>query len=296
MVSYSTGDDDEPNRASAAILRLLDPIEIIERLPPTVFPVSAKLQLDRTRRDDHAYKDYRPPDYPVEVRVPIESPYIPETTIYYDNPAERPPKNVTPTTTADFIDGLKEIANHLEEDTKTDPQRLYLNGLCVVEVPSQYITFDDGAHAVKPELYEENAEMTLAYFQKDGSVSAHQVRGDLDEALPGETRSPLELVRLDEVTAKPSRLGRGTTQRSGRTRYFTEREAEKSGSLDATPAIWQVNRLQQSGDSTRPLSKVLNELDRFLPALCETDLIRELTFVGRTQTVERFYAEQVLTR
>jgi hypothetical protein len=296
MAQYNMSDGDDTDRASAAILRFLDPIEIIEKLPPTVFPVSAKLQLDRTRRDDYAYEDYRPPDYPVEVRVPVEAPYIPETTIYYDNPAERPPKNVTPTSTADFISGLKEIANHLEEETKTDPQRLYLTGLCVVEVPSQYLTFDNGARAVKPALYEENAGMTLAYFQKDGSLSAHQVREDLDEALPGETRSPLELVRLDEVTAKPSRLGRGTTQRSGRTRYFTEREAEKSGSLDATPAIWQVNRLQQPGDDTRPLSTVIDEFDRFLPGLAETDLIRELTFVGQTRTVERFYAEQVLTR
>ncbi|MDQ2051687.1 hypothetical protein RBH26_14500 [Natronolimnohabitans sp. A-GB9] len=287
---------DDTERAAAAILRVLDPIEIIESLPPTVFPVSAKIQLDRTSREDHAYRDYRPPDYPVEVRVPAEAPYIPETTVHFDNPAERPPKNAHPVSTAEFVDGLEEIANHLEEDTATDPQRLYLTGICIAEVPSQYLTFDDGAHAVKPALYEENAEMTIAYFQKDNSLSAHNVREDLDEALPGETRTPLELIRLDEVIAKPSRLGRGTTRRAGRARYFTEHEAEKAGSVDTTPAIWQVKRLRRPGDGSRPLEAVLDEYYRFLPGLAETDLIRELTFVGQTRTVERFYAEQVLSR
>lgn len=287
---------DETERAAAAILRVLDPIEIIESLPPTVFPVSAQIQLDRTSREDHAYRDFRPPDYPVEVRVPAEAPYIPETTVHFGNPAERPPKNANPVSTAEFVGGLEEIAKHLEEETTTDPQRLYLTGICVVEVPSRYLTFDSGAHGVKPDLYEENAEMTLAYFQKDNSLSAHDVREDLEEALPGETRTPLELIRLDEVTAKPSRLGRGTTRRAGRARYFTEREAEKAGSVDATPAIWQVKRLRRPGDDTRPLETVLDEYHRFLPALSETDLIRELTFVGQTRTVERFYAEQVLSR
>ena len=288
--------NNDTERAAAAILRVLDPIEIIKSLPPTVFPVSAKIQLDRTSREDHAYRDYRPPDYPVEVRVPTESPYIPETTVHFDNPAERPPKNAHAVSISDFIDGLEEIADHLEEDTATDPQRLYLTGICIVEVPSQYLTFDNGAHAVKPALYEENAEITIAYFQKDNSLSAHNVREDLDEALPGETRTPLELIRLDEVTAKPSRLGRGTTRRAGRSRYFTEKEAEKAGSVEATPAIWQVKRLRRPGDGTRPLETVLDEYYRFLPGLAETDLIRELTFVGQTRTVERFYAEQVLSR
>jgi hypothetical protein len=286
----------ETERAAAAILRVLDPIEIVESLPPTVFPVSAKIQLDRTSREDHAYHNFRPPDYPVEVRVPAEVPYIPEITVHFDNPAERPPKNASPVRATEFVDGLKEIAEHLEEETITDPQRLYLTGICVVEIPSRYLTFDNGSHAVKPALYEENAGMTLAYFQKDNSLSAHDVREDLKEALPGETRTPLELIRLDEVTAKPSRLGRGTTRRAGRARYFTEREAEKAGSVDSTPAIWQVKRLRRPGDDTRPLETVLDEYHRFLPALSETDLIRELTFVGQTRTVEQFYAEQVLSR
>jgi len=284
------------DRAVTAILRILDPIEVIESLPPTAFPVSAKVHLDRASREDYPYETYRPPDYPVEVRVPAEAPYIPETTVYFDNPAERPPKNAHVVSSGEFVDGLEEIATHLEEDTATDPQRLYLTGLCVVEVPPRYLTFDDGEHAVKPALYEENAEMTLAYFQKDNSLSAHDVREELEEALPGETRTPLELIRLDEVTAKPSRLGRGTTQQAGRARYFTEREAEKSDDLDASPAIWKVNRLRRASDTARPLEAVIEEYERFLPALAETELLRELTFIGETRTVERFYAEQVLSR
>lgn len=289
----NTGDTE---RTAAAILRLLDPIEVLESLPPTVFPISLQLQLDRTRGADQPYQDYQTPEYSIEVRKPSESPYIPQTTVHFDNPAERPPKGANPVTITEFIQDLEEIADHLENDTITDPQRLYLTGLSVVEVPSQYLTFDDGAHAVKPDLYEENADMTIAYFKKDNSLSAHNVREDLEEALPGETRTPLELIRLDEVTAKPSRLGRGTSRRAGRARYFTEREAEQSDYYDAIPGIWQVKRLQRPGDDTRPLERVLDEYGRFLPALSETDLIRELTFVGQTRTVERFYAEQVLSR
>jgi len=291
-----TGDADETERTAAAIIRLLDPIEVLESLPPTVFPVSLQLQLDRTSGADQAYQDYRQPEYPVEVRKPSEAPYIPKTTVHFDNPAERPPKGADPKAPAEFIEGLEEIADHLENETITDPQRLYLTGLSVVEVPPRYLTSDDGSHAVKPDLYEENAELTIAYFQKDNSLSAHNVREDLEEALPGETRTPLELIRIDEVTAKPSRLGRGTTRQAGRARYFTEREAEKSDRYEDIPSIWQVNRLQRPGDDTRSLERVLDEYERFLPALSETDLIRKLTFVGRTRTVERFYAEQVLSR
>lgn len=294
MGARNTGEKTE--RAAAAILRLLDPIEVIESLPPTVFPVSAKIHLGRTSRDDHAYQDYRPPKYPVEVRRPAEAPYIPETTVHFDNPAERPPKNATPVSTADFVDGLNEIADHLESETPTDPQRLYLTGLCAVEVPSQYLTFEDGSHGVKPALYDEHAGMTMAYFQKDNSLSAHRVREELDDALPGETRTPLELIRIDEVTAKPSRLGRGTARQAGRARYFTDREAAKAGKTDATPGIWKIKRLRRPGDDARPLETVLSEYDRFLPALAETDLLKELTFVGQTRTTERFFAEQVLSR
>jgi hypothetical protein len=292
----ATDDTDDEDRTVAAILRLLDPIEVVESLPPTVFPVSAQIQLDRTSVTDEVYQDFSPPEYPVEVRTPAAVPYIPQTTVYFDNPAERPPKNASPESIADFIIGLEKIANHLDNETVTDPQRLYLTGLCVAEVPPRYLIAEDGEHAVKPAFYEENADMTIAYFQKDNSLSAHSVREELEESLPGETRTPLELIRLDEVTTKPSRLGRGTTRRAGRARYFTESEAEKADLLEATPSIWQVKRLQRTGDDTRPLETIIDEYDRFLPALAETDLIRKLTFVGETRTVERFYAEQVLDR
>ena len=228
----TTGTAEDDDRTAAAILRLLDPIEVLESLPPTVFPVSAKIQLDRTSVTDQVYQDYNPPEYPVEVRVPADVPYIPQSTVYFDNPAERHPKNTSPVPVDDFIEGLEEIADHLERETITDPQRLYLTGLCVVEVPPQYLLVEEGKHGVKPAFYEENAEMTLAYFQKDNSLSAHSVREELEESLPGETRSPLELIRLDEVVAKPSRLGRGTTRRAGRARYFTEKEAEKAGFIE----------------------------------------------------------------
>ncbi|MFC4553609.1 MULTISPECIES: hypothetical protein [Halorussus] len=185
--------------------------------------------------------------------------------------------------------------DYLDEETRTDPNRLKLVGICFVEIPARYLSSKNGEHVADPDIYSENGDMTLAYFQKDSSLSAHNVRDDLGDALPDRSRSPLQLTRVDEVTAKPSRAARTTTQQASRCQYYTDSEADAYNSLDATPAIWQARRVSSPTDSVRPLTPVVNDLDAFLPALAETDLLEAVTFTGHTQSQERFYAEDILS-
>jgi len=284
----------ETKQEQAVILGKLDPASVIEKLPPTVFPVTAKVALERSYTGDSPHADYRSPEYPVDVRVPTETPYIPEQTVYFDNPAERPPDGVTAWRPAEFVDSIVELTEFFENETRATTDRLYLTGLCVVEVPSLYLTYDAGQQAAEPGLYEENGEMTLAYFKKDSSLTAHKVREHLGDALPGETRTPLQLTRLDEVYAKPSRTGRGTVGDAGRRRYFSEREAAKSNNEEMIPGIWKADRVASSSESFRPLDSVVNELDQFLPAFTDSELPETVTFQGTVEESERFFAETIL--
>jgi len=283
----------QKSRERAIILEEIDPVSVIESLPPAVFPVTAKLELSRSSTDDSTHSTYNTPDYPVDMRVPTEDPYIPTQTVYFDNPAERPPDGATSWSPVDFVEKIEDLAAGFESETGLAPD-LYLSGLCVVELPSRYISFDQGQRAANPMLYEENAEMTLAYFAKDSSLTAHQVREDLGDALPGETRTPMQLTRLDEVHAKPSLIGRDTVGKAGRRRYYSEREAAKSGKESLTPAIWMTNRVGGPAESFRPLDAVISELDEFLPSFTDTSLPQTVTFQGETEETERFYAEAII--
>jgi len=132
------------------------------------------------------------------------------------------------------------------------------------------------------------------HFQKDSSLTAHQVREDLGDALPGETRTPMQLTRLDEVYAKPSRIGRDTVGKPSRRRYYSDREATKSGNESMTPAIWMVDRIGGAAESYRPLDTVISELDQFLPVLAGSSLPKTVTFHGSIEETERFYAEAII--
>jgi len=282
------------SRERAIILEELDPISVVESLPPAVFPVTAKLELNRSSTDDSHHPEYRTPDYPIDMCVPTEDPYIPTQTVYFDNPAERPPSSASAWRPTEFIDKIEEVIDFYENETNLPAENLYLTGLGIVEIPSRYLSFDQGQPVADPKLYEENAGMTLAYFQKDSSLTAHQVREDLGDALPGETRTPMQLTRLDEVTAKPSRIGRDTVGKAGRRRYYSDREATKSGNEEMTPAIWMVDRVDGAAEESRPLDSVITEIDQFLPALTDTSLLQTVTFQGSIEETERFYAEAII--
>lgn len=286
--------DSETERT--VILEGFDPLEVVDSLPRTVFPVTAQVKLSRSSGNDVTDSTFRPPEYPVSLRKPKDTPYIPPTTIHFDNPAERPPDRKSVWKPHEFRDRFGDILVHLEEETGTDPDRTSLAGLCVVEIPPRYLTSDEGQPVAKPALYEEEGEMTMLYFQQSSGFTAHMVREELGDALPGKKRSPLQLTRMDEVIAKPSRASRDTRMEAGRARYYTEPEAEKAGKRGAIPGIWKLSDVSYTGDSARPLDGVLTDLDQFAPAFAETDLLKHVTFRGRTQEQEKFYAEQVLSQ
>lgn len=183
-----------------------------------------------------------------------------------------------------------------DEETEVDTERLYLTGLCVVEIPAQYVTSRDGEVVPTHSLYKEQGKMTLAYFRKESSLSAHRVRSELEDALPGETRTPLQLTQLSEVHAKEVKSDRTTRMKSGRTRYFTHSEADKYGKPELTPGIWKLQRITGANETTRPLEPVLPEINQFIPSLSNTDLMQRVTFTGETYEREQFLAENVLTQ
>lgn len=279
----------------AVLLDTYDPVTVLETLPRTVFPVTARVKLGRTKGNDTTYTAHDQATPPVEARLPVPEPYIPETTIYFDNPAERPPTNATAWASRECATALTDLCDHFDTETNVDPDRFRLQGLCLAELPAQYLTTNNGHPVASPTLYEEHGSMTLTYFQPDRSLAAHATRDALEQALPGQTRSPLQLTRLDEVTAKPARAGRETTQHASRCQYYTDAEAEQHNDLSRTPAVWKLDRTTASYESARPLDTILSDLDEFCPTIADADLLRHVTFTGETDTHERFYADDVLS-
>ena len=288
----------EPSATTrAALLTDHDPRSVLDRLPNTVFPMRVKLKLSRARDTDTPHETFSGSDYPVDVQQP-QTPYIPETTVYFENPARRPRDGASLWQPDEFSDRLTEILDHLDETTPVTPDDLTLLELETVEVPAHFVTSDPetGNIIVKPDLYEKNAKLRIACFQKEGSLTATNVRDRLEDALPGETRTPTRLTRIEEVHAKPSRQGRTTTGSAGRAKYYTETDAEQVDSLDLTPAVYQLQRLSDDSDRTRPLAPVLSELDSLLPDLLKhcPDLVATVKFVGEERERTQFHANEVL--
>ncbi|TMT78032.1 hypothetical protein E2L06_18325 [Haloterrigena sp. H1] len=295
--SETSKTESEAERQDAVVFDESDPLGAVECLPPTVFPVTVSLELGRTTSSDKTHTQLSTPNYPVDVRVP-QGPYIPESTVHFDNPAERPPRNTEPWSPAEFENALADLLSSLDEEDHVDTDRLYLTGLTVAELPPRFVTQDEttGQSVASPDLYTNEGEMTLGTFSRDGTLSAARVREDLDTAMPGQSHSPPQLVQITEVTAKPSRSSRQTQGSAGRRRYYTESEAERAGKVDAVPGVWKMDSIASYGESYRSLNGVLSSIDRFFPALSEEDVLQSLSFRGQRETRERFYAEEVIQR
>ena len=63
-------------KAQSIVLTESSPKSIIDQLPQDVWPVTAKLTLDRSSTHDTSHEQYTTPDYPVEVRQPRGVPSI----------------------------------------------------------------------------------------------------------------------------------------------------------------------------------------------------------------------------
>lgn len=277
----------------AVVLTEHDPVTVVDELPRCVFPVTATVELQRSIADDEPYEDLHPPEFPVEVREPESVPYVPETTVCFDNPAERAPDGERAWEPREFVASMNDVATQLG-DSPTDPDDIRLTGLVVAELPPRYLTSVDGTPWAKQALFEEGGDITLGYLRKHGSLTAHEIREELGDGLPGETRAPLQLVQVSEVTAKQSLASRETVQAAGRTRYYTEPEAEKAGRPGDAPKHWKTERVQGPREEARSLDAVITDVDAFLPQFSEAEFVQSMTFDGRTVDRERFYAEDVL--
>lgn len=282
----------------AALLTDHDPLSVLDILPSNVFPMRLKLGLPRARGADTTDSTYQSPSFPVNVHQPT-APYIPEQTVYFDNPAERVPDKTIAWSETEFREKLTEELAHLEEEYPiVNTGTLALQELDVVEIPSHFLTTDSstGDLVAKPDLYERNGEMTMVRFAKERSLSATDVRDSIEEALPGETRTPTRLTRIKQVQAKPSRHGRTTSVSGGRAQYYTETDAEKNNDLSLTPAVYQLEELNVADDRNRPLSLVLDSLEELIPSISEEtgDLVMAVKFAGEEREHTVFHAKEVL--
>lgn len=292
-MSIATTDSE---KSRAILLTEHHPLTVLDALPEAVFPVSATLTMRRTREADAEHPEFRQPQTPVTVYTPTTA-YIPETTVYFENPAERAPRNRKAWRVRSFFEELERVISEMSEAPGVSDDDLQLLGLEVVEVPVHLLTTDSetGATVVKPDLYDRQADLRLARFERVGGLQATAVREELAEALPGESRTPTRLTEVREVTAKPARHSRDTQGRAGTARYYTERDAEQVDDLSLTPATHRLRSEARPGDRSRPLSPILSELDSVLPELAGTDdLLRRVTFRGKTVQREVFHAEEVL--
>lgn len=158
----------ETSSRGAVILDESDPRTVIERLPNTVFPVMIRFALQKSTSGDRTHESLRTPDYPVDVRIP-QGAYIPQSTVYFDNPAERPPRNAAAWRPREFVDSLSELLDEIEDSPHVDPDRLQFTDLCVAEIAPRYTTSDPqtGDTVATPELYGDQGDITLGYFRRE---------------------------------------------------------------------------------------------------------------------------------
>lgn len=268
------------------------PITLLENLPNPVFPVKLTIRCPPTRDGDSNHPTYSQPEYPVDTAVP-QAPYIPQHTVYFDNPASRPPADKQVWGTQEFIDTFSEQLDALTDQRTEDAVPTRVLSATFVEIPYTYLTTDQetGNPVAKPDLFEDEAEFTIVEFSPDGGVSATRIRDEI-EGLAGESVSPTRLTRMVEATAKPTRRGRGTQQNPSRTRYYTESEAEKTGDLSRTPAIYAVDGV---AGETRPLSPIVQSLGEFIPQLAQTDEIMDSAkLTGENREKTTFIAENII--
>lgn len=268
-----------------ALLADMHVTSLVERLPSNVFPVAAGITMRRETADDNVFLDYKPPEYPVPIRNP-EGAYIPDTTVYFDNPAEVADSSRKTWKYHEFVDAFREQLNEVQELGATPEDRIYITHLRVVEIPPAYVTSDGGHPAASPRLFQNEGEMTIGYFTKFSELSANEIQETLGDAMPDEMRKPLRLNRIDEVTAKPYD-GSGTQSKR---RYYTDGQAESAQSLDKVPKIWAAQS-SAHGRDTRPLSVAVQQLNKFFPALSDAEFLIRFKLYGKERSSSIFVAD-----
>lgn len=286
---HSPGITDE---LQIAYLREVHPIPLLENLPAPVFPVKLTIECPPTRNSDSSHPEYSAPEYPVNTAIP-QTPYIPRSTVYFDNPASRPPAGSQVWKPKEFISALSAQLNAITDDRRQTELPTRVLSATFVEIPYVYLTTDQqtGQPVAKPDLFNNEAEFSLIEFAPDGGVSAAHIQDEID-GLAGESVSPRRLRQLVVATAKPTRHEQGTQHRPSRTRYYTETEADNTGELSRTPAVYAVDDV---AGETRPLSPIIKNLDNCLPQLAQADdIVASATLAGETREKKTFIAEEII--
>ncbi len=263
---------------------------LMEDLPPTVFPVSASITMRRSTSEDRLYNTYCPPEYPVPVREPVGA-YIPDTTVYFDNPALVADERRKTWKYHKFTEKFEEQLAEIDELGPNAMDKLYLTGLRLVELPATYISSESGHRVADESLYQDEAEMTIGRFEKYTELSAAAIREELGDALPGDTEKPLRLTQIQEVTAKPYQ-GAGT---GSKRRYYTGGQADSYGSAEKAPRVWSIDESSTADEINEqlPLRTALDKAELFFPALSETEFFRSVKFYGHTETGTAFVADDM---
>lgn len=290
-----TTDDPGATKRRAVVFTERDPVEAVRELPRQVFPITIRVELPHRQSRDTELQEGVPGESDLIVRRPGETPYVPRQVVYFDNPAERPPVGEPTYRKREAVEDFATLIDHLTETyPPLERADFSIESAAFVEVSPNYLTTEDGTLAVTPELYSDNASMTLTYFESGESLVATDIRDQMESGLPGERRTPLRLTRVKEVTAKEARTGRGTRGAASRRRYYTAAEAEKADRYGATPAVYAGEDVSRDGRGTRPLQQVVSNPSAFVPALADCQLVELTTFRGESEEKELFYAEDII--
>lgn len=223
--------------------------------PETVFPVKIDIKLARTKAEDETVEDsnghpIKPKDYPAELRVSAPAPYMPQTTVHFENPVEYPKSGIKWWRFEEFLHQVQKALDRADQFAPTGgvpSDRFYFSKMTLCEVPEQYVfRGDDGRYNVETDMYEERAEVHIGRFTQRPKITDEEVRDDMGDALPGRVLKPLRLTRIRQCNVKETRGGSEALQHT-KTRYFTEGQAKQYSNLKLAPR----DRDLRDGDSIR---------------------------------------------
>ena len=279
-----------PEKRVEILVRNLRVKELANQLPTNVYPVKVGVELTRPHDQDQSFKRMRQPEYPVTVRESSHAPYVPPTTVHFQNPYEFPPKGANKWRFEPFAEGLAEIVSEVEKQYPEVSQRLYLNNLVLCEIPEEYAREVDGKRDWDRSLYEDRADFRAGYFKKRPRITDDEIQEELGPRLPGNVIKPLRLTEIKEVNAKEHRGDEKTTAASTRRKYFTSGQAERYGDNSLAPTKWDLD--------DQSIEKAVGQegaeaAKSFFPTLSETDFFGAVEFTGRWVDRETFEEESV---
>lgn len=271
-------------------------------LPDGVYPVSVSVRLDRGQRGDDTDTELRPPQYPVEVKYPTGSePYIPETTVWLENPAVVDNRGDKVWDNQKFATKLLDEIKKIETKDPDAPSRFYLTGAKFVEILDKSYLVEDRDGRMRPtqEFFEDHGEMSIAHFSKRPSITDEEVRQKLEDegALSGQVKQPLQLTRYDRVWAKPHNRSQSTR------RFWTPGQAKNNPGVEVANVRPRAYKLPENitekddddgGWSVSDLNVGLDESQTAFPVLSASELWLKVTFIGNYESADRFKEEEVI--